>query len=168
MDEGLLNRIIELTESNQNLWRILNRDLRPVLQYACVSCPNAKASHLFISGIPYALDTYRQFMIPVHVVFSRNGRGLPRRPGDIDEMIDFILSQNRTLPGYLRNRLDPLRQIGIVSTNESDEGINLTVFNAEGLFQNDHQIEVLRSSCQRQKLSQFHTLYDQPVYPLIF
>jgi hypothetical protein len=31
MDEGLLNCIIELAESNQNCPRILNRDLRPVL-----------------------------------------------------------------------------------------------------------------------------------------
>jgi hypothetical protein len=75
MDQGLLNHIIELTESNQKFPRILNRDLRPVLQYACVSSPNAKASNLFISGIPYALDTYRQFTTPVYAVFSRNDPG---------------------------------------------------------------------------------------------
>jgi hypothetical protein len=31
MDEGLLNRIIQLTESDQNFPPILNRDLGPVL-----------------------------------------------------------------------------------------------------------------------------------------
>jgi hypothetical protein len=114
MDEDLLNHIIELTESNQKFPRILNRDLRPALRYACVSSPNAKALNLFISSIPYALDIYRQFTTPVYAVFSRNGRGVPRPFGDIEEMIDFILSQNRTLSSSLRDRLDSLRQIGVV------------------------------------------------------
>jgi hypothetical protein len=55
------NRIIQLAESNQKFPRILNRDQRLVLQYACFSSPNAKASNLFISGIRYALDSYHQF-----------------------------------------------------------------------------------------------------------
>jgi hypothetical protein len=103
MDEGLPNHTIELIESNQNFPRILNRDLRPALRYACVSSPNAKALKLFISGIPYALDIYRQFTTPVYAVFSRNSRGVPRPLGDIEEMIDFIPSQNRTLSGSLRD-----------------------------------------------------------------
>jgi hypothetical protein len=52
--------------------------------------------------------------------------------------------------------------------NESDEGMNLAVFNAEGLLLNDHQMEVLRSSYQPQKLSTSHVFDDQLVYPLIF
>jgi hypothetical protein len=52
MDEELLQRIVRLTDSNPNFPRILNRDLRSVLQHACVSSPNAGASSLFISGIP--------------------------------------------------------------------------------------------------------------------
>jgi hypothetical protein len=164
MDKGLLNRILELTESNRKFPRVLNHDLRPVLQYACVSSPNAKASNLFISGVRYALDTYRQFTTPDDAVFSRNDRELPRPPGDIEEIIDFITSQNITLRRYLRDRLDSLRQIGIVSINESGEGMNLAVFSAEGLLLNDYQMEVLRSSDQHQKLSQSHILYDRLVY----
>jgi hypothetical protein len=106
--------------------------------------------------------------MPVDFVFSRNDRELPRLPGDIEEIIDFILSQNRTLFSYLRDRLGSLRQIGILSKNKSDEGMNLAVFNTEGLFLNDHQMEVLQSSYQSQKLSQSHMHYDQLVYPLIF
>jgi hypothetical protein len=71
-------------------------------------------------------------LIPVYVVFNRNGRDLPRPPANIEEMIDFILAQNRTLRGYLRDRLDFPQQIGTVSKNESDEGMNLAVFRAEG------------------------------------
>jgi hypothetical protein len=102
MDEHLLDHIVHFTESSRNFPRILNRDLRPVLQYACVWFPNASASKLFISGIPYALDTYHQFTTPVYAVFSRNDRGLLGPFGDIEQIIAFILSQNHTLQHYLR------------------------------------------------------------------
>jgi hypothetical protein len=49
----------------------LNRDLRPVLQHALVSSPNADAANVFISDIPYALGSYWQFITPVYAVFFR-------------------------------------------------------------------------------------------------
>jgi hypothetical protein len=52
--------------------------------------------------------------------------------------------------------------------NEPGVEMNLAVFNTEGLLLNDHQIETLRNSYQPQTLSQFHKLYHQLVYPLIF
>jgi hypothetical protein len=52
--------------------------------------------------------------------------------------------------------------------NEPDEGMNLAIFNAEGILLNDYQMEVLRNSYQPQKLCQCHMLYDPLVYPLIF
>jgi hypothetical protein len=51
--------------------------------------------------------------------------------------------------------------------NEPDEGMNLAIFNAEGLLLKDHEMEVLRNSSQAEKLSQFHMHYDQLVHPLI-
>jgi hypothetical protein len=168
MDKRLLNCVVQLSESRPNFPRILNHDLQSVLQYTRISAPNGLASNLFISSVPYALDTYHQFTTPVYAVFSRNDRGLPMPPGEIKEIIASILSQNRTLAGYLRDRSDPLREIGIVSMNEPDEGMNLAVFNAEDLLLNDHQMEGLRNSYQPQRSSQFHMLYDQLVYPLIF
>jgi hypothetical protein len=126
MDERLLSRIVQLSESRPNFPRILDHDLRPVLQYIRISAFHGPASNLFISGVPYALTTYHQ------TIFSRNDRGLPIPPGEIEEIIVFILSQNRTLAGYLRDQLDSRREIGIVSMNDPDEGMNLAVFNAEG------------------------------------
>jgi hypothetical protein len=102
MDEELLQRIIRLTEPNPHFPRILNRDLRPVLQHPCVSSPKAGASRLFISGIPYALDTYRQFRTPVYAVFHRRDRGFSTSPGDIQEIIALVLSRNETLQSCLR------------------------------------------------------------------
>jgi hypothetical protein len=67
----LLNHIVELAQSIPNFPRILNRDLRSVLQHGRVSSPNASAANVFISGIPYALYSYRQFITPVYAVFFR-------------------------------------------------------------------------------------------------
>jgi hypothetical protein len=50
MDKQLLDRIVQLTHSHRNFSPILNRDMRPVLQHACVSSSNAGASNLCISG----------------------------------------------------------------------------------------------------------------------
>jgi hypothetical protein len=71
MGRQLLDHIVKLTQLIPNFPRILNRDLRLVLQHAPVSSPNAGASNLFISGIPYALDSCHQFIIPVYAVFFR-------------------------------------------------------------------------------------------------
>jgi hypothetical protein len=83
---------------------------------------------------------------------SRIDRGLPRPPSDIEEMITFTLSQNTTFPDYLKLWLDSLRQTSIVSLNELDERRNVVAFAVGGLLLNDHQMKVLRSSCQPQKL----------------
>jgi hypothetical protein len=108
MDEQLFNRIVHLTESAPNFARILNHDLRLVLQHACVLSPYPVASNLFISGIPYTLDTHRQFNTPVSAIFSRSDRGLPILPADIKEIIACHLSQNQTLQSDLRDQLDSI------------------------------------------------------------
>jgi hypothetical protein len=90
MGRELLDHIVELTKSIPNFPRILNRDLRLVLQHARVSSPNASASNVFISGIPYALDSYRQFITPVSPVFFRTQQRIPIPPGGKEEIIASI------------------------------------------------------------------------------
>jgi hypothetical protein len=52
--------------------------------------------------------------------------------------------------------------------DEFDDGMNLTIFSAEGALLEDHQLEVVRNFYHTQKLSQAYMLHDQLVYPLIF
>jgi hypothetical protein len=87
MGRELLDHIIELAQSIPNFLRILNHDLRPVLQHARGSSPNAGASKVFISGIPYALDSYRTFNNPVYAVFFRTQQRIPMPPGGTEEII---------------------------------------------------------------------------------
>jgi hypothetical protein len=168
MDRELFDHVVELTQSIPNCPRILNRDLLPVLQHARVSPPNVAASNVFISGIPYALDSYRQFITPVYAVFFRTQQRIPNPPGGIEEIIASILSQNKTFQGYLRDRLDSVREIAPVAMDEPGDGMNLAIFDAEGALLDNHQLEVVRNSYHPQKPSQTHMLYDQFVYPLIF
>jgi hypothetical protein len=168
MGRELLDHIIELTQSISNFPRILNRDLRSVLQHARVSSPNAGASNVFRSGIPYALDSDWQFITPVYTVFFRTQQRIPIPLGGIEEIMASILSQNRTHQGYLRYRQDQVREIATVAMDEPDDGMNLGIFNAERALLDDQQLEVVRSSYHTQKLSQAHILCDQLAYPLIF
>jgi hypothetical protein len=66
----LLNRIPQLTEVNSNFPAISNHDLRPVLQHASGSSPNAVVSNLLISTIRYTMDAHRQFRTPVDAIFN--------------------------------------------------------------------------------------------------
>jgi hypothetical protein len=90
MGRELLDHIIELTQSIPNFPRILNRDLRHVLQHARVTSPNAGASNVFISSIRYALDSYPQFITPVYAVFFRTQQPIPIPPGGTEEIIASI------------------------------------------------------------------------------
>jgi hypothetical protein len=146
----------------------LNRDLRPVLQHARVSSPNAGTSNVLIFGIPDALDSYRQFIAPVYAVFFRTRQRIPIPPGGKGKIIASILSRNRTLQGYFRDRLDSVGEIATLAMDELGDEMNLAIFNADGILLDDHQLEVVCNSYHTQKLSQVHILYDQLAYPLIF
>jgi hypothetical protein len=93
---------------------------------------------VFISGIPYALDSYGQFITPVYAVFFRTQQRIPIPPGGTKEIIASILSQNRTVQGYLRDRFDSVREIATVVMDEPDDGMNLAIFNAAGALLDDH------------------------------
>jgi hypothetical protein len=55
-----------------------------------------------------------------------------------------------------------------VAMDEPDDGMNLSIFNAEGILLNDHQLDLTGNSYHRPELSQAYILYDQLVCPLIF
>jgi hypothetical protein len=63
MDERLFNRTIQLTDANSTFPRILNRDLSPPSDMPVFLLLMVPLGILFISGIPHAMDTYRQFTI---------------------------------------------------------------------------------------------------------
>jgi hypothetical protein len=119
---------------------MLNRDLRPAVEYICVSPRHGLVSNLFISGIPDALDPHRQFNAPDCAVFSWNDLVLFMPRDDIKVVIGFALSQNGILQNHLGDRFDSRQDITAVSMNETDQGMNLIVFNARGLVMGDHQM----------------------------
>jgi hypothetical protein len=153
MNEELLNHIFPLTESNPNFSPLLNPDLRRVLQHCYVLSLNAVALHFFISGIHCTLNTYHRFSTRICAVFNRSDRSLPTLFSDIKQIIALTLSQNKTMQGHLRARLDCVRDITTVSMNEHEEEMNRAIFNAERLLPRDQEMGVLRNSYQLQQFS---------------
>jgi hypothetical protein len=103
IEERLFNRTVQLREANSTFLRILNRDLRPVFQHACVSFPYDFHSRLFISGIPNAFNTFSSFTMPLYAAFCWSDWGFPIPAGDIGKIIVVLFSPNGPHQGYLRN-----------------------------------------------------------------
>jgi hypothetical protein len=78
----------------------------------------------------FEVMSYRQFITSVYAVFFRTQQRIPIPPGGTEEIITSILSQNKTLQGYLRDRLNSVREIATVAMHEPDDGMNLSIFNA--------------------------------------
>jgi hypothetical protein len=89
-------------------------------------------------------------------------------PGDVQQIIDLILSQNEIMQGRLRDRLYSVQAIPTTSMMEPNRGMNKSIIIPEGRLLKDHEVEVLRSLFVPQKRCQFDTLYDQLAYALIF
>jgi hypothetical protein len=56
---------------------------------------------------------------------------------NIEEIIAFILFQNKTFQGCLRDQFDSVHDITTVSRSEPDEQVNLAIFTAEGTMPTD-------------------------------
>jgi hypothetical protein len=102
MEERILAAVEEASQCDANFDRKVNRDLRPVIQNAKITSPNGPASNLFISGIPYALDIFRQFLTPVYAIFDRSERRLALSGEDtrVGKIVTAVLSANPVFRGY--------------------------------------------------------------------
>jgi hypothetical protein len=97
MPDDLLVPIAQLSRLNSNFPRQVNWQLRPVMQYASVSSPNAAFSNMFIEGIPYAVDIYRQFRSSVYAVFCKMEQGFPIPVGQLRTTIAAALEKTNHL-----------------------------------------------------------------------
>jgi hypothetical protein len=84
-------------ETSPNFLRIFNKDLRPVIQNVNIRSPRAGGSAIFITGIPYARDSYRQFLTALYPVFNAVDRNPATVRGSTDRFIRCIVPENETL-----------------------------------------------------------------------
>jgi hypothetical protein len=89
-------------------------------------------------------------------------------PGDVQQIIALILSQNEIVQGHLRDRLYSVREIPTTAMMEPNGGMNKSIINPEGCLLKDHEVEVLRNLFVPQKRCQFDMLCDRLAYALIF
>jgi hypothetical protein len=115
MHRDILAQIVEGSHSRVNFPRILNRELRSVIQNAPISSPRGPGSSLFISGIPYAIDTFRQFVTLVNAVFQKGDSVFTERSGTDEWLIGVILRYNPALRDYIRTSLSNQKSEAVVS-----------------------------------------------------
>jgi hypothetical protein len=71
MPVKIMSMIQNMTQAtNANFPRVLDKVLCPVIRNAKISSPNASASTVFLSGFPFAVQTWRQFLAPVDGIFN--------------------------------------------------------------------------------------------------
>jgi hypothetical protein len=130
-----------------------------VIQNAKITSPNGPASTVFISGIPYAVDIFRQFLSPVYAIFDRSERRLAFSGQDarVGKIVTDVLAANPVLRADVRERLRSAGEIAFPGMDKPDQGMNLAIFNADGGLCATHELEVAAHSI----------LYDQLVYPLV-
>jgi hypothetical protein len=155
--------------SDLNFPRRLNKELRPVIQNANISSPRGPASSIFITGIPYAVDTYRQFLTPVYAIYNAMDRNA-RQPAHLNaRLIQEMICVTPTIQTFMKESIDLGNRIMDVSgVAPKDEGMNLAILNCDGISDGAPEWTALRDDYTKIKLHQTDAAYDQLVYPLIF
>jgi hypothetical protein len=127
------------------------------------------ASTVFLRGIPYAVDSFRQFLTRVYAIFNAlegecNGTGHVST-----RLIGAILEENEVLKNYVRDRIsNAVDSMRLLLVGSPDPGMNLAILNADGISADSTEFQALKSTYQVEKVAQSTTQYDQLIYPLRF
>jgi hypothetical protein len=169
MPLDIRKQINKFTEMNDpNFPRRLNRYLRPVIQNARIASPNSAASTIFITRIPYAVDSFRQFLTPVYAIFNSLDRESSGIIGSHESLIQTILLENATLRRYVRERLTKaVEKMDYFAHDSMDTGMILAILD-DAICTGPAEWQVVRATYKVDHLQQTTGLYDQLVYSLIF
>jgi hypothetical protein len=121
--------INQFTDINDpNFPQLLNKYLRLVIEDSKIAFPNALASKVFITGVPYAVDSSRQFLTLVSAIFNALEHQSNGQMANNEHLIETILLQNPMLIIYLRKRLNKaLERMQCFATGSTDTGMNLAI-----------------------------------------
>jgi hypothetical protein len=129
-----MRRAIEDSTRNgsPNFPRLLNKDLRPVLQHAHVSSPNGATSTVFLKGILYAVDSFRQFLTSVYAIFNALDGESTGNEDVSTRLIRAILEQNEVLKNYVSGRIsNAVDNMRVRLIGSPDPGMNLAILTAD-------------------------------------
>jgi hypothetical protein len=154
-----LRREIErrTNETSPNFPRILNKDLRPVIENANIRSSRAGGSTVFITVFPSVRDSYRQFLTPVYSVFNALDRDPITMRGSTDTWIRRIVSENETFPEYIHDHTrKAVIEMQISVPGSIDQGINLAILNPDGIREHSaewghYEIIILARSYRRHR-----------------
>jgi hypothetical protein len=167
MTPWLRERVADLTNGKPNAARTLNRLLRPVIQNTDIHSPRGPGSTVFLNGIPYALDQFRQFHTPVYAVFINHEEHAAETSLEMREIIRYIIPRNPVLASHVSRRWERVQNVAI-SMAEPDQGMNLAILNADAPEENDDTISTIRKNYGVKPIPPTQMIYDQLIYPLLF
>lgn len=165
-----------------NFAKHANLLLRPVVQNSDMRHTGGASNMLTIAGIPYAVDSRKQFINPVNLIFN----GLDMKYGlssltnllriEIEDIIQFCLQNNENLSNYLLTKNTNLggKDALVAYINEIDQGTNLAIVGAENRgITNTEQVAILNQinefrQYKTELLDPLVSKSDQLCYPLIY
>ena len=155
----ILAPIIEYSKISPNFPRNVNRLSRPVLQHSKVNNQYGGNSTVSITGIPYAVDSQKQFMNQVYITFLGYDKILQHNiPGatsvikaEINVMIRALLNTNKGLKNYVQQCSEPLNKLTeyYAYLKSNDKGANVAVIGNEEIT---HEI-ITEAACLKDKFS---------------
>jgi hypothetical protein len=140
-----------------------------VIQNANIRSPRAGGSTVFITGVIYARDSYRQFLTPVCSVFTALDREPATVRGSSPTFIRRIVSGNKIFKGYLHDHIQKAgRGMQIAVPRTTNQGLNLAILNSDGIQKHSGEWVALRNHSASDKLPSTSALSDKLIYRSIF
>jgi hypothetical protein len=153
-----INKSAEMNDPN--FPRRINKNPRPAIQNARIASPNSAASTIFIPGIPYAFDSFRQFLTPVYAVFNAMDRQSSGIIGSHERLIHEILLESATVRRSVRGRLTKaVEKTDCFAHDSMDTGVNLAILN-DAICAGSGEWQVAWATYKVEHLQQTTALYD--------
>jgi hypothetical protein len=92
--------------------------------------------------MPYAVDSFRQFLTPVYTIFNALDRESTGNEEMSSRLIRAILEQNELLRNHVRQRINSAVDRMRVRLVGCDDVMNLAIMNADGISAESAEFEV--------------------------
>jgi hypothetical protein len=168
VDTSTLRPIDSNTQSRASFPRSLNRTQQSVIQNMQIHSSYGPAPNGSITGILYAINTFRQFMTPFYAVFQRCDKSLPLHLRDWEPLTTAISKNNCVMTQSLRQSIYSLQSIAMRSMLKADQCMNLAILNPDETLEVSHKTDAMKNSCRTSKILQHVMFYDQLTDPFVF
>lgn len=149
---SFLNEMIDEFHKRPNMFRLINRCCRPIIQRTSINYLSDRYSTLYLNGIPYAIDSRFQFTEPSFLIFNNMDKQFVNWHIKIEDYILIyeickkIIHFNPILKNYITQSIDKIggftKYVAFIQ-HIIDKGMNLTMIENNSTFQKENPIELI-------------------------